>query len=111
VVEITPLSSSNGGSMHQKQPPAKVALAVCALPGAGVAKNNSAASPQHRASLISICRVLMKPPMELVCYAQHIPSTVGRKSLRAPLPAITPKPHDKFSIPPDNLPRLPKEHI
>ena len=53
----------------------------------------------------------MKPPMELVCYAQHIPSTVGRKSLRAPLPAMTPKPHDKFSIPPDNLPRLPKEHI
>lgn len=27
VVEMTPLSSSNGGSMHQKQPPAKVAFA------------------------------------------------------------------------------------
>jgi hypothetical protein len=37
IVELTPSSSSYGGSMHQKQPPAKVALAVAAAPPPGLA--------------------------------------------------------------------------
>src|SRR4030095_13675176 len=37
MVEITPSSLSYGGSMHQKQPPAKVALAVSVGPVLGVA--------------------------------------------------------------------------
>jgi hypothetical protein len=45
VVEITPFSASNGGSMHQKQPPANVAVAGwadCSARGADVVMNTTA---------------------------------------------------------------------
>jgi hypothetical protein len=53
----------------------------------------------------------MGPPKSLEFYAQHIQGTVGRKSGRANLQAITAKPYDKFPSPLDYLPHRTKDHI
>jgi hypothetical protein len=44
VVEITPAVLSNGGSIHQKQPPANVAVAVVSAAPALKLKQNSSSS-------------------------------------------------------------------
>jgi len=41
----------------------------------------------------------MEPPKKLVFQVQHIPSTVGRKGVRAVLQPITAKPQGKFPLP------------
>jgi hypothetical protein len=59
VVEITPGSLSNGGSMHQKHPPANVAFAVVALGAAFWAYAGAAA---NAAQASSRAKILMAPP-------------------------------------------------